>query len=240
MKYQINRLRDMIKILYPYQVYRNLKRIFCFLSVFLFIMMIVFCLVEPKAVPFEEAGDSDYAYLEIDFISKDHYQGYYIVEKDGYCFIYHNEEGFDQELIDLQNGKSRSVKVLGVSDRQVDEEILKGLIPIFNDLYADQVHSGNEVAYFTGYRYLDHDMTFNAYQIGISFVFTVVFFLMLWGIKGAEKFYTKVYQPYFEDICYRGEDVSALEELQHPLHAFYHLKAVVLPNYLVCNHQYLL
>lgn len=237
MKHQINRLRDMIKILYPYRVYRNLKRIFSFLSVFLFIMMIVFCLVEPKAIPYEGAGDFDYTYLDIDFISQDNYKGYYIVEKDGYCFIYHHEEDrFGQELIDLQNGKKDSVRVLGVPDSKVDEEILNGLIPIFNSIYADKVRSISDLAYFTGYRYLDHDMTFNVFKIGICMVFTVVFFLLLWVIKGGEMVYARRYHPYFQNICYRGEEKLALEELSHPRHAFYHLKAALLPTYLVCNH----
>lgn len=236
MKYQINRLRDMIKILYPYRVYRNLKRIFAFLSVFLFIMMIVFCIVEPKAIPYEGAEDFDYTYLDIDFISQDNYKGYYIVEKDGYCFIYHHEEGFGQDLIDLQNGTNNSVRVLGVPDSEVDEDILNGLIPIFNGIYADKVHSISELAYFTGYRYLDHDMTFNVYKIGICMIFTVAFFLLLWVIKGGEMLYARRYQSYFQNICYRGEENLALEELSHPRHAFYHLKVALLPNYLVCNH----
>lgn len=237
MKYQIKRIRDMIKVLYPYRVYQNLKRIFALLSVLMFALMVMFCLVEPKAIPFEGAGEFDYTYLDIDLISQDNYNGYYIVESGEYCYIYHHkEEGLGQDLIDLQNWKKDIVRIFGVPDSTIDEEILKGLIPIFNDMYEDPVQSVSELAYYTGYEYLDHDVTFNVYKIGICMVFTVAFFLMLWVIKGAEILYARRYNPYFQNICYRGEEKLALEELSHPRHAFYHLKAALLPNYLVCNH----
>lgn len=237
MKYQMNRLRDMIKVLYPYRVYRNLKRIFALLSLLMFILMIVFCFIEPEAIRFEEATDLQYAYMDIDFISQNHYQGYYIVEKDGYCYIYHQaEDGLDQALVYLQNGKNHTAKVYGVPDNEVSDDVLKGLIPIFNQIYSDPVDTIEELVYYTGYQYLDHDMTPNAYQIGICMVFTVVFFLAIWILKAGEMIYTRRFSPYFANICYRGEEQSALEELQHPIHAFYHLKAVLLPNYLVCNH----
>lgn len=237
MNYQIKRIRDMIKVLYPYRVYRNLKRIFALLSVLMFVLMVMFCLVEPKAIPFEGAGEFDYTYLDIDLISQDNYKGYYIVESGEYCYIYHHkEEGLGQDLIDLQNWKKDTVRIFGVPDSTIDEEILKGLIPIFNDMYEDPVHSVSQLAYYTGYEYLDHDTTFNVYQIGVCMIFSIVFLLLILLVKGMEMVYTRRFKSSFENICNRGEEMSALEELQHPLQAFYHLKAALLPNYLVCNH----
>lgn len=236
MKHRIKRLRDMIKVLYPYRVYKYSKRLFAAIAGILFVAMIAFCFIEPKAIPYDQANDSDYAYLDIDYISSEHYKGYYIVEQDDYCYIYHHEEGLSQDLVDLQNGQTNKVRIFGVPDTQVSEDVLWRLIPIFNDIYADPVYSIEDLTYYTGYGYLDHDMTFNVYQIAVCLVFSIVFLLIVLLFSGVEKFYTKRFNTYFEDICYREEDIKALEELQHPIQAFYNLKAVLLPNYLVCNH----
>ena len=228
MRQNIKLIKRKIKQMIPIYAYKRL--VFGTFVIGLVCIFLTFALVFVPATPqpysYNDEGFMPYYSLKVDSIQRvDDY--YYLIENGDYIHLYYNDEPL---LLD-------DVKSVAGVETIVDDEVLKKILPVFQETYPElYVESIEDMTYYLSYSCLDATLAPLTSWMTLSFLFGCVILLLALFFKiiflGYEIFLGKS----IDKIVEQQKDQKLLEQLERPVHTYQSLKILMLDDFLIVNH----